>query len=225
MLTTLLHHHRKLEYNTHKKGTGVKSSSESPFANAIVLTGGIATGKSTVAQMFADDGFGIIDADRVAHEVLEREQAQIVAHFGEAMVREGRVDRKALGSVVFADPAKRRLLESILHPQIRKAIYAQAAELEQKGAPYIVDIPLFFETGGYPIEQVVVVYAPRAVQLDRLMQREGYSRQEALKRIEAQIPIDEKRKRATWLIDNSTTREALREAYMRTREQIMKGRV
>ena len=199
----------------------MKSSPKSPFANAIVLTGGIATGKSTVAAMFADDGFGIIDADRVAHEVLEREQAQIVEHFGEEIVSGGKVDRKALGSVVFADPAKRRLLESILHPLIREAIYAEAGRLETRGDPYIVDIPLFFETGRYPIEKVIVVYAPREVQVDRLIQREGYSRQEALKRIEAQMPIEEKRTKATWLIDNSTTREALREAYRETKEQIV----
>lgn len=195
----------------------------SSFPHAIVLTGGISTGKSTVAQMFADDGFEIIDADSVAHEVLEREKEAVAKAFGKDLIKEGRINRKALGALIFADRQKRRQLEAILHPLIREEIYTLAKNLEQKGYPYIVDIPLFFETQGYPIDKVVVVYAPKEIQLKRLMQRDGYNMQEALARIEAQMPIDEKRAKATYVIDNTTTLEALSQAYAKTKEQILKG--
>ena len=201
----------------------MNQTQNSSFPHAIVLTGGISTGKSTVAQMFADDGFEIIDADRVAHEVLERQKEAIAQAFGREMIQEGRVDRKALGALIFADRQKRRELEAILHPLIREEIYMRAQKLERKGEPYIVDIPLFFETHGYPIDTVIVVYAPREIQLKRLMQRDGYNMQEALARIEAQMPIDEKRAKATYVIDNSATMEALSRAYEKTKEQILKG--
>ncbi len=201
----------------------MNQTQNSSFPHAIVLTGGIATGKSTVAQMFADDGFEIIDADRVAHEVLESQKEAIAQAFGRELIQEGRVDRKALGALIFADRQKRRELEAILHPLIREEIYTQAQKLERKGEPYIVDIPLFFETQGYPIDKVIVVYAPREIQLKRLMQRDGYNMQEALARIEAQMPIDEKRAKATYVIDNSATMEALSRAYAKTKEQILKG--
>ncbi len=201
----------------------MNQTQNSSFPHAIVLTGGIATGKSTVAQMFADDGFEIIDADRVAHEVLESQKEAIAQAFGRELIQEGRVDRKALGALIFADRQKRRELEAILHPLIREEIYTQAQKLERKGEPYIVDIPLFFETQGYPIDKVIVVYAPREIQLKRLMQRDGYNMQEALTRIEAQMPIDEKRAKATYVIDNSATMEALSRAYAKTKEQILKG--
>ena len=201
----------------------MNQTQNSSFLHAIVLTGGIATGKSTVAQMFADDGFEIIDADRVAHEVLEREKEVIAEAFGREMIQEGRVDRKALGALIFADHQKRRELEAILHPLIREEIYRHAQRLESKEQPYIVDIPLFFETQGYPIDKVIVVYAPRETQLKRLMQRDGYNMQEALARIEAQMPIDEKRAKATYVIDNAATLEALAREYVKTKEQILKG--
>ncbi len=175
------------------------------FEHAVVLTGGIATGKSTVASLMALYGFRLIDADRVAHEVLDRMAPRIAERFGSAyLTPEGRVDRKALGSRVFADPAERRALEGIVHPPIREEIARLAEEQERFAKPYLIDIPLFFERPeGYPISRSVVVYAPRELQLERLMKREGYSREEALRRIEAQMDIEEKRRRATWAIDNS----------------------
>ena len=174
------------------------------FEHAIVLTGGIATGKSTVAKLFAEYGFEIIDADRVAHRVLDEQHEQIAALFGSGFVKEGRVDRKALGALVFADEEKRRELEALLHPLIYREIEKEAQRLDALGKPYLVDIPLFFETGGrYPIRRSLVVYTTQAQQLDRLIRREGYSAEQARQRIDAQLPIDEKRDRATYLIDNT----------------------
>jgi len=173
------------------------------FEHAIVLTGGIATGKSTAAKLFAAEGFEIIDADRIAHEVLDAQHERIAEIFGGGFVKEGKVDRKALGTAVFADEEKRRELEALLHPLIYGEIEKGAAKLDALGRPYLVDIPLFFETNRYPIRRSLVVYTTKAQQLKRLMQRDGYTTQTAQQRIDAQLPIDEKRKRATYLIDNT----------------------
>jgi len=174
------------------------------FEYAVVLTGGIATGKSTVASLMSLYGFRLIDADRVAHEVLDRLAPQVAEHFGEGyLTPAGGVDRKALGTRIFAHPEEREALEALVHPPIREEIGRLAEEQERFGKPYLIDIPLFFESGEYPVKRTIVVYAPRALQLERLMKREGYSEEEALRRIEAQMAIEEKRRRATWVIDNS----------------------
>jgi dephospho-CoA kinase len=174
------------------------------FEYAIVLTGGIATGKSTVAKIFAEHGFEIIDADEVAHRVLDEQHPKIAGMFGNRFVKEGKVDRKALGAVVFADEEKRRELEALLHPLIYEEIEKEAEKLDTLKMPYLVDIPLFFETGGrYPIKRSLVVYTTKEQQLKRLVERDGYNTQNARQRIEAQLPIDEKRDRATYLIDNT----------------------
>ena len=96
------------------------------FSNAIVLTGGIATGKSTIMQMFKEDNFAVIDADKIAHNVLEEEKEQIVKHFGSKILHNGIIDRKQLGSMVFKDFSKKKMLEDIVHPHIREKIFAFA---------------------------------------------------------------------------------------------------
>ena len=104
-------------------------SKSSLFPNAIVLTGGIATGKSTVARMFIKDGFVVIDADKIAHEVLQQKKKLIVGYFGDEILHKGEIDRKRLGALVFSDPAKRKILEGVLHPSIRQEIFSQAKRL------------------------------------------------------------------------------------------------
>lgn len=172
------------------------------FKHAVALTGGIASGKSTVCNLLKLYGLRIIDADLIAREMLDKEAAEIAKLFGREYLQEGRVDRKALGRLVFSDEEARRVLENFLHPKIREEIIHQSREQDALKGPYIVDIPLFFETGSYPIEEVVVVYAPRDIQKRRLMEREGLSEEEAEARLNAQMDIEEKRKRATWVIDN-----------------------
>jgi len=173
------------------------------FEYAVALTGGIATGKSTATTILSLLGFRFIDADTIAHTVLDAQHAAVARQFGSGLVREGKVDRKALGAMVFADPQKRRELEALLHPLIEEEIRAQAQKQDALGKPYLIDIPLFFEREAYPIKRSVVVYAPRETQLKRLMEREGFSEAEALQRIGAQMDIEAKRSRATWVIDNS----------------------
>jgi len=196
-------------------------SKSSLFPNAIVLTGGIATGKSTVARMFIKDGFVVIDADKIAHEVLQQKKKLIVGYFGDEILHKGEIDRKRLGALVFSDPAKRKILEEVLHPSIRQEIFSQAKRLEKNNRPYIVDIPLFFESGSYPMERVIVVYAPKEIQLRRLMQRDGHSMQEALRRLDAQISIEKKRSLATYLIDNSRDLDYLTKQYLAVKKQLV----
>jgi dephospho-CoA kinase len=173
------------------------------FQYAIALTGGIATGKSTVASLLGLGGLRVIDADAIAHKLLDENSEWIAGHFGSEYVRNGKVDRSALGRLVFADTDAKARLEAFLHPRIREAIEAESEKQDSFRFPYIIDIPLFFETAAYDIKDCVVVYAPKAIQLKRFMKRNGYSKVESLRRIDSQMDIEEKKKRATWVIDNS----------------------
>jgi dephospho-CoA kinase len=173
------------------------------FQNAIVLTGGIATGKSSVCSLLNLYGFKIIDADKIAHQMLDRNIEKIADLFGSEFISGGKVDRKKLGSVVFSDDTERKKLETFLHPLIKKEIIEQSMLCEQKEIPYIVDIPLFYEKSNYSIEEVVVVYCEPEQQIQRLLEREGYSLEEAQRRIAVQIPIVEKKEKASFVIDNT----------------------
>jgi len=190
--------------------------------NAIVLTGGIASGKSTVSALMQLFGFRVIDADKIAHKVLDNSVAQIAKAFGEEYISDNKVDRKKLGSLIFSNKDKRLELEAIVHPQIKEKILEEAKKQEALGKPYLIDIPLFFEREGvYNIDKVLVVYTPKETQLERLMKREGLSKEEAMQRIEAQLPIDSKKKRATYLIDNSKDLTHLQKECERVKEEIL----
>jgi dephospho-CoA kinase len=174
----------------------------------IGLTGGIATGKSEVARMLAARGATIIDADELAREVVRPGQpalAQIVERFGAQMLNDdGTLDRTGLAKVVFAEPQARADLERITHGRIGELIQQRiAAAFAHDAHLVVVDIPLLFESRRADMfEGTLLVYAPRDVQLQRLMSRDGITREEAEQRLEAQLPIDEKRARASWVIDN-----------------------
>jgi len=174
----------------------------------IGLTGGIATGKTTVAALLASRGATVVDADALAREVVARGEpalAQIVDRFGrDVLADDGDIDREALGRIVFADAERRRDLERITHPRVMTLIDERvAAARGQRGPVLVVDIPLLFELGlGDGLEGVMVVFAPPAVQLSRLMKRDGFTAAEAHDRIAAQMPVEHKRARASWVIDN-----------------------
>ncbi len=174
---------------------------ELPYA--IALTGGIATGKSTVANLLKLYGFHIIDADEVAHKLLDEQHEAIAKLFGKEYVQDGKVLRKALGALIFSDKSKKRELENLLHPLIRERIFDLAQRQERFKVPYFIDIPLFYETKAYHISPVVVVYAPKELQLSRLQKRDNLTLQEAQKRLDAQIDIEIKRKLCDYVIDNS----------------------
>ena len=181
------------------------------YEHAIVLTGGIATGKSTVSGILKTHGFEVIDADSIAKEILPLHVNEVEKIFGSRVVRDGVIDRKALGAIIFSDKQEREKLNAFLHPLIREEIYQRSKILEEKQKPYIIDIPLYFESEGYQCKVVVVVYAPIEVQRKRLMIRENFTKEEAQKRIDAQISIEEKRVMADFLINNSFDRKFLDE--------------
>lgn len=176
----------------------------------IGLTGGIATGKSTVSQMLVERGAVLIDADRIAREIMEPGSPvlrEVEQHFGSHVIqKDGRLDRKKLGSIVFSDPEQRQTLESITHPAIRQEMRERMNRLEadDPGRLVIADIPLLYESGLESLyEEVMVVYVPREMQLERLIKRDGLSVSEAQSRLNAQMDIELKKKQADIVIDNS----------------------
>jgi dephospho-CoA kinase len=178
------------------------------------LTGGIASGKSTVSAMLAARGAKIVDADQVAREVVlpgEPALESIVSVFGQAVLNaDGTLNRSELGRVVFGDRERLGQLESILHPAIRSRMWKQMdAYLEEDPDLLVVaDIPLLFETGQASLyDGVMVVYIPRALQMERLMVRNALNAEQAKQRIDLQMDIEEKRRLADFIIDNSGTLE------------------
>jgi len=192
------------------------------YKNAIVLTGGIASGKSTACSLLKLYGFRVIDADKIAHTVLENQSSQIAKKFGSQFVTNGKVNRKALGKLVFANKDKRQELEDILHPKIKESILQEAQKQEKLGKPYIIDLPLYFEREGlYDFNRVIVVYTPMQTQLQRLIKREGLSHEEAQQRIDAQLPIEFKKQNATYVIDNSTDLINLQNECEKVKKEIL----
>lgn len=177
----------------------------------IGLTGGVATGKSTIAKRFAELGAAVLDADRFAREAVEVGQPaleEIRARFGEEVIAsDGSLDRKALGAIVFRDAAARRDLEAIVHPRVRERMKRCLDALRRQGygGVAILEIPLLFESRGSLelVDRVLVVYAPRSLQVERLMRRNQLTWEEAVLRVDAQLPIDEKVARADYVVDNS----------------------
>jgi dephospho-CoA kinase len=177
------------------------------------LTGGIATGKSTVDAVLRELGAVIIDADVLAREVVEPGEpalAEIAAEFGPGVLGpDGRLDRKALGAIVFADPDRRRKLEAMTHPRIRERFQRRIDELTAANFRGLVffDAPVMIESGNYRnMDRMVVVITDEATQIARLVARDGIDRDEALRKIRSQMPLDEKAKLADYVIDNSGDR-------------------
>ncbi|MFB6496201.1 dephospho-CoA kinase [Bacillus haynesii] len=175
----------------------------------IGLTGGIASGKSTVAQMFQQCGITVVDADVIAKEAVEQGMPayqKIAETFGQGVLLEtGDIDRRKLGEIVFANEEKRMQLNAIVHPEVRKMMIKQRDEAIRAGERFVVlDIPLLFESGlEHLTDKVIVVWVPLELQLERLMKRNQLNEDEALNRIHAQHSLDEKKKRADAVIDNS----------------------
>ncbi|MCY7835325.1 dephospho-CoA kinase [Bacillus haynesii] len=175
----------------------------------IGLTGGIASGKSTVAQMFQQCGITVVDADVIAKEAVEQGMPayqKIAETFGQGVLLEtGDIDRRKLGEIVFANEEKRLQLNAIVHPEVRKMMIKQRDEAVRAGKRFVVlDIPLLYESGlEHLTDKVIVVWVPKELQLERLMKRNRFNEDEALNRIHAQHSLDEKKKRADAVIDNS----------------------
>ncbi len=172
------------------------------------LTGGIASGKSTVGAMLASRGATLIDADQLARRATAPGTptlAEVLAEFGEEVeAADGSLDRGRLGQIVFSDPKARRRLEAIVHPRVAALSRQEIEAARRRGAELIVyDVPLLFETGRQrEVQASILVWVDPATQLQRLCRRDGLRPEEARRRIESQMPLDQKRALATWVIDN-----------------------
>lgn len=179
----------------------------------IGLTGGIATGKSTVSKILIDKGYSLIDADKIAREVVDINEPaylKIVDKFGLGILRDDKsIDRKALGRIIFKDEDARDSLNNIIHPYVFKTIKSEIINLSRDKPIIFVDIPLLFEEfqefEKYNIvfDEIWLVYLEEEIQINRLIKRDGISKAEALRKIQSQMAIDNKRARASKIIDNS----------------------
>jgi dephospho-CoA kinase len=179
------------------------------------LTGGIGSGKSTVTEMFRGLGAQVIDADQVAREVMrpgEPALAEIARRFPGTVDAAGELDRATLGARIFADPGERAALNAIVHPRIQAEVQRRAEALARAGTELaLYDAALLIENGlEGSLDGVIVVWVPPEVQRERLMARDGLDLATAEERIRAQIPLDEKRVLATWVVDNTGGREETR---------------
>lgn len=191
------------------------------------LTGGIASGKSSVARMFGELGAAVISADEIAREIVEPgmpASQDIRASFGDdVFLPDGTLDRQRLGAIVFRDEAKRRLLERITHPRIRETMRRRIDEAAAAGLPVIAEIPLLFESEASMalVDVVIVVYVSPDVQLSRLMARDGLSEADARARMDAQLPMAEKVMRADYVIDNVGDPERTRQQVVRIWQELV----
>ncbi len=181
------------------------------------LTGGIASGKSTVAGMLAAMGAIVLDADLMARRAVvkgSRGWEKVVEVFGRGILTgDGRIDRAKLGDLVFAEPDKRVLLEKIIHPLVRKQMEQEVKKIGRRDPQAVVvqDVPLLFEAGmDRGLDEIIVVWVPESLQLERLMERDGLTVSGARARIRSQMPLEEKRRLATMVIDNSGSLEETR---------------
>ena len=180
----------------------------------IALTGGIATGKTYVANRLREAGVPIVDADALARDVVAPGSPALAAirkRFGpDAVRRDGTMDRVRVGQIVFKDKRARLDLEAIIHPAVIKAISDFFNALPKRTPFAVADIPLVFETGrDKEFDAIIVVASPRDTQLQRLMERNKLSKEDAERRIAAQLPIDQKVKKATYVINNVGTFDEL----------------
>ena len=182
----------------------------------IGLTGGIASGKSTVAEIIASHGIPVVDADQLARDAVLPGTAalrQIVAAFGVTVLKEdGSLDRAVLAEKIFSDSAARKVLESILHPAIKELAQKCLEQLRHEGVKVAFYMaPLLIEAGVTDrVDEVWVVYVDHETQLERVQQRDFVSREDAEKRLAAQMPMDEKRNYGRIVIDNSGDLEDLK---------------
>ena len=186
----------------------------------IGLTGGIASGKSTVTQLLREQQITVLDADAIAWQLAQPDEALWQAYterYGDRVLLPDRqLNRQAVADIVFAQPEEKQWMDGMAHPIIRDEIKKQLSAAAQAGERLLVlDVPLLYEAGWDDmVDQVWLVYVNRDVQLQRLMARNGYNLQEAQLRINAQMPMEEKRKRAQVVIDNNGTRQELETMVM-----------
>lgn len=190
------------------------NNGEEVFSMSLIigLTGSIASGKSTVSDMFTRLDIPVVDADRISRDVVEPGEdayEQIINQFGEDLLLESKeINREKLGAIIFADEEKRKQLNNIVHPAIRQEMVRQRDQYVTNNARCVVlDIPLLYENKLTNfVEKTIVVYVEETIQIKRLMERNNYTKEEALQRIRTQMPIKEKAALADAVIDNNGTK-------------------
>jgi dephospho-CoA kinase len=181
------------------------------------LTGSIASGKSTVSEMISGFGIPIVDADIISKQVVEVGQVayeKILEAFGmDILLENGEINRPALGAIIFNDSERRKTLNEIVHPEVRKVMLKQANMFLDEGHEIVIlDIPLLFESKLTSlVEKIIVVYVDEETQIKRLMERNNFTKEDAIARIKSQIPVSEKVKLADYVIDNNGTIENTKE--------------
>ena len=186
----------------------------SKFKNAIVLTGGIGTGKSTVASLLKLYGYKIIDADEISKKIFEKKKNKIKEIFRTT-------DRKELRKIVFNDKEKLKILENLILPDVKKEVLSKAKELEKDNIPYFVDLPLYFEKQNYnEFDKVLVVYAPKDIQIQRVIKRDNVDEKGVRAILDNQLDIEEKKKKANFVIDNSKDLKHLQKEIEKFLQQI-----
>src|SRR6056297_2278668 len=194
----------------------------------IGLTGGIATGKSTAAEYLKKKGAKIIDANQISNKITQKGEKgwkRVIDEFGKDILKEdGEFDREKLGEIVFSDAAKRKKLESLLHPLIIYEMKEEAHEYLEKNQIVVFMAPLLYETGlNRFCDQVWVISASKKTQIKRLGKRNNLDRDAALKRINSQLSIEEKKKKADVVIENNSTIEELKEKLEIQWNKVLKG--
>ncbi|HDD7227056.1 TPA: dephospho-CoA kinase [Staphylococcus aureus] len=190
----------------------------------IGLTGGIASGKSTVSELLSVFGFKVVDADKAAREAVKKGSkglAQVREVFGdEAIDENGEMNRRYMGDLVFNHPEKRLVLNAIIHPIVRDIMEEEKQEYLKQGYNVIMDIPLLFENElENTVDEVWVVYTSESIQMDRLMQRNNLSLEDAKARVYSQISIDKKSRMADHVIDNLGDKLELKQNLERLLEE------
>lgn len=194
------------------------------------LTGGIASGKSLVTRVLRDLGAHIIDADKIVHDLLspgEDACNEVIGHFGDSIrLPDGSIDRRKLGDIIFSRPDERAWLNNCIHPRVFQACQTKVRHLSERrpGAIVVMDAALLIETGYHKkMDKLIVVYAHQKDQVKRLLERDRFTLGQALARISSQMPLDEKRTYADYVIDNTGTREATerqtREVFEKLRQE------
>jgi dephospho-CoA kinase len=176
------------------------------------LTGSIGMGKTTTARFFADEGVPVLDADAVVHQLYDGEAVAAIEKAFPGTSRDGRIDRDELSRRVVGNPAALKQLEAIVHPLVRAAQARFLADAKQSGAPVaVLDVPLLFETGGdRRVDAVIVVSAPAEVQRARTLDRAGMTAEKFEALLQKQMPDDEKRRRADFVVDTSQSFDSAR---------------
>ena len=182
------------------------------------LTGSIATGKSTIATILLEKGAQLVDADRIARDIVQPGSPllnEIALQFGEQVILpDGTLDRKALGQIIFENEARKKQLNELMHPAIRAEMKRQIAEYEamNPNGLIVVDVPLLYESNLVEwFDAVMLAYVPQRIQIQRLMARDGISEENAKKRVFSQIDIEQKKQRADIVINNSNTVDETRQ--------------